>query len=383
MLSPDYDIVIMGLTITSSWGNGHATTYRGLMKELSARGHKVLFLERDMPWYACNRDTPELSHGKIELYSSIDELKQKYLSVIQKADLVIVGSFVPDGVVVGEWVNSVACGITAFYDIDTPVTMSKLKRREYDYIAPDLISKYDLYLSFAGGPILNIIENVYNSPIARPLYCSVDPEVNYHQKVDIKYDLGYMGTFSPDRQDSLEILMLQTARKWPEGKFIVAGPQYPKEIKWPANVKKVEHLAPADHRRFYCSQRYTLNLTRADMIASGYAPSVRLFEAAACAVPVISDYWEGLETFFKPNEEIIISGSMEQTYKTLLQIPHSQRMEIGQQAQKRVLQEHTSAHRAEELEYYVLEAHKVKRKKFMSKALFITSHLEEYYDRGD
>jgi spore maturation protein CgeB len=314
------NIVILGLTITSSWGNGHATTYRGLMRELVKNGHNVLFLERDMPWYAKNRDVVQSPFGQIELYTSVDDLKNKFKKNIISADFVMLGSYVPEGIVIADWITSIAKGITAFYDIDTPVTLAKLAQQNCDYLLPQLIPRFDLYLSFAGGPILDLLMNVYGAFLAKPLFCSVDPDSYYPGPCKIKYDLGYMGTFSADRQGSLDRLMFEPARKMDKGQFVVAGPLYPDKKLWPGNVNHLDHVAPSDHREFYCSQRFTLNLTRADMVLAGYAPSVRLFEAAACGVPIISDYWNGLDSLFTFNEEILLSASSEQTLDYLKNI---------------------------------------------------------------
>lgn len=354
MKSTPLDIVILGLSITSSWGNGHATTYRGLVREFTARGHNVTFLERDLPWYAENRDMPDPPFCITKIYKSIEELKDTYEDLIRKADFVIVGSYVPDGVTIGEWVTHTAHS-SGFYDIDTPVTLSKLKNHDYEYLTPGLISQYNLYLSFTGGPILKELENTYGSPTARALYCSVDPNLYYPKNYLVKYDLGYLGTYSTDRQPVLERLMLEPARNWNEGKFIVAGPQYPDSIKWPKNVKRIYHLSPEKHLKFYNSQRYTLNITRADMIHAGYSPSVRLFEASACGVPIISDYWEGLDTIFTPGKEILISMSPEDTLEYITRISNEERIMIGKRAMERVLAEHTAAHRAEQLEEYLLQ----------------------------
>ncbi len=356
-------IVILGLTITSSWGNGHATTYRGLIRELIRNGHGVLFLERDMPWYASNRDLKRSFFGQIELYSSIDDLKERFSKEIEDAELVIVGSYIPQGIAVGEWVLKKAKGITAFYDIDTPVTLSKLKKGNCDYLSQSLISRYDLYLSFAGGPILDTLRKVYGVSLPRPLYCSVDPEVYYPIKNSIKYDLGYMGTFSPDRQLLLDKIMFGAARKMVDSKFIVAGPLYPEMQSWPENVLHLDHIAPSEHRDFYCMQRFTLNLTRADMIQSGYAPSVRLFEASACGIPIISDYWEGLDSLFRSGEEILISESAQQTINYLENVSEHDRSIIGERARRRVLANHTAAHRVNELEVYWQEAYVMKSKR--------------------
>lgn len=348
-------IVILGLSITSSWGNGHATTYRGLMHELCARGHEVLFLERDMEWYAANRDLPTPPFGQTELYSSVKELKKHFTTEIREADFVIVGSYVPEGIEIGEWVTRIAEGATAFYDIDTPVTMSRLIKGGVDYISAALIPRYQMYLSFTGGPLLDYIEEHYGSPMARPLYCSVDATLYFPEERELKWDLGYMGTYSDDRQPTLDRLLLEPARRSQDRRFVVAGPQYPRSIRWPRNVKRFTHLPPGKHRGFYNAQRFTLNVTRANMIAAGFSPSVRLFEAAACGTPIISDFWEGIETFFKPDEEILISHSADETLIYLDEISETERREIGARACERVLNEHTARHRAMELEEYARE----------------------------
>ena len=348
-------IVILGLSLTSSWGNGHATTFRGLVRELTGRGHDVLFLERDAPWYAENRDLPRPPWGRTVLYNSLAELQTQHADEVRDADAVIVGSYVPGGIEVGQWVQETARGLRAFYDIDTPVTLAALNRGDCAYLTPELIPQYDLYLSFAGGPTLTRLERQYHSPCARPLYCSVDPDLYYPEDMSAVYDLGYMGTYSPDRQPPLETLLLEPARRWPEGRFAVAGPQYADSIVWPANVARTEHLPPEQHRAWYNSQKFTLNITRADMVAMGYAPSVRLFEAAACGVPIISDYWEGLDTFFGIGTEILVARSPKDTLEILQEIGDAARNLIAAQARARVLAAHTAAHRAAELETYLKE----------------------------
>ena len=348
-------IVILGLSITSSWGNGHATTYRALLRELQRRGHDVLFLERDRPWYAQNRDLPRPPYGRTALYGSLDELRDAFASSVREADLVIVGSFVPDGAAVGEWVQREAGGIKGFYDIDTPVTLARLARGEHDYLKPSQIPGYDLYLSFTGGPTLARLEREYGSPRARVLYCSVDPQLYYPQPQSVAWDLGYMGTYSVDRQRGVGELLLQPAHQCPDARFIVAGPQYPASIAWPSNVEYQPHLPPAKHRDFYNRQRFTLNITRADMIQAGWSPSVRLFEAAACGTPIISDRWAGLDSLFTPGREILLASRAEEVLAVLRRFGEEERLELAARARARILAEHTAAHRAEQLEGYALE----------------------------
>jgi spore maturation protein CgeB len=345
------NIVIFGLSITSSWGNGHATTYRGLVRGLVERGHDVLFLERDVPWYASNRDLAEPPHGTTKLYGSLTELKDRFTRAVRDADLVIVGSYVPQGVQVGEWVLFTANGVTAFYDIDTPVTLARLERGDAEYLTRSLAMRYDLYFSFTGGPILERLRRKFRVQNPRALYCSVDPDAYYPEKLALKWDMGYLGTYSEDRQPTLDELMLKPARALTESRFVVAGPLYPAEIEWPANLERIDHIAPGDHRHFYNSQRFTLNVTRADMVRAGYSPSVRLFEAGACGTPIVSDYWAGLDELFAPGKEILICRSRDEAQRVLTTIPEDERIAIGQRLRARVLREHTYADRAERVEH--------------------------------
>jgi spore maturation protein CgeB len=308
-----------------------------------------------VPWYARSRDLPNPPYGKTSLYGSLDELRTEFGTVVKAADLVVVGSYVPEGVAVGEWVTSVRRKPTAFYDIDTPVTLAKLEAGDYEYLNPSLIAKYDLYLSFAGGPTLRRLEHRFGSPMARPFYCSFDPDLYFPEPRESKWDFGYMGTYSDDRQPGLDRLLLEPARQWADGRFVVAGPLYPPSIEWSANVERIDHLAPSDHRAFYNAQRFTLNITRADMIKAGYSPSVRLFEAAACATPIISDNWDGLETVFEIGSEILVARSSDEALDCLRNISDQERRRIGARAHERVMSAHTAAHRAAELEAYALE----------------------------
>jgi spore maturation protein CgeB len=316
----------------------------------------VLFLERDVPWYAQNRDCLNPAYCELQFYSDLADL-QNWRGEIADADAVIVGSYVPEGVAVGRFVQETARGATAFYDIDTPVTLAKLERGDFEYLSPEIIPGYDVYLSFTGGPTLQRIEGRYGSPAARALYCSVDPEAYPPLDVPKKWDLSYLGTYSDDRQPTLEKLLIEPARRMPDRRFVVAGPQYPVDIDWPSNVERIEHLPPSEHAEFYAASRFTLNVTRADMIAAGWSPSVRLFEAAACAVPVISDRWEGIESLFEPGTEMLLAESSEEAVEILRGRSDEEAAAMGKAARARVMDGHTAAHRAAELEAHLREVH--------------------------
>jgi spore maturation protein CgeB len=354
-VSPGYSFVFLGRSITSSWGNGHATTYRGLLRELAARGHDVRFLERDLPSYAANRDLPAPPYARTELYQSLDELKDRFHELVRDADLVVVGSYVLEGAAVAEWVLETAHGHTAFYDLDTPVTVRQLQEGTSTYLTPAQVPRFGLYLSFTGGPILETLATRFGAAWARPLFCSVDPKLYYPEPVAEQWDLGYLGTYSSDRQPVLDRLLCEAARAWPEGRFVVAGPQYPPALQWPPNVARITHLAPDHHRAFYNAQRFALNVTRRDMSEAGFSPSPRLFESAACGTPLVSDPWPGLDAFFAPGTELLVTRSAGETLELLRTLPRERRARIAENARHRALAEHTAAHRAETLETYTAE----------------------------
>ncbi len=363
------NIAIFGLAITSSWGNGHAVTYRALIKALNERGHRVTFLERDVPWYREHRDLEQADYCRIALYRDLREVPARFGPLVAGADLVIIGSYVPDGITLADWITTHAGGVTAFYDIDTPVTLAGLDAGTTEYISAALVPRFDLYLSFTGGPALNLIEEVYGSPRARPLYCTADPDQGASRKLAPRWTLGYLGTYGMDRQPALERLLLEPARKLPEQAFVVAGPQYPDSVRWPANVARIEHLAPSEHPAFYGSQRFTLNITRADMVAAGFSPSVRMFEAAACGVPIISDRWAGLESFFTPGQEILVVDASHGVVHILEELPEERRRAIAAAARARLLKSHTPLHRAKQLEAYYAEAAECRRSRLRAEVV--------------
>lgn len=348
-------IVICGLAITSSWGNGHATTYRALVRALNARGHKIVFFERDLEWYASNRDMPEPPFCSVHLYDRWEEIRPRLRRELDDTDVAMVGSYSPDGVAAADEVLDSAVAVKAFCDIDTPITISKLQAGDEEYLRRDQVAGFDVYFSFTGGPLLQEIETRFHARRAVPLYCSFDPDRYRFSEVHAKYrcDLSYMGTYAPDRQEKLEQFLCGPAKLLPEKQFIVAGPQYPTKTSWPSNVKHIIHLEPKFHPPFYSSSGFTLNLTRKDMVQVGYSPSVRLFEAAGCGTAIVSDYWAGLESFFIPQKEILLANSTADVVQYLREFSEAERREIGRRAQERVLAEHSAEKRAMQFEEFV------------------------------
>ena len=318
----------------------------------TGREHRILFLERNVPWYAEHRDQLKPLGCEVMLYESLDELRHKFEDNVREADAVIVGSYVPQGDTVGAWVLREAQGVRAFYDIDTPITLSALEEGRCEYLSRATLAGYDLYLSFTGGRALAELEAL-GARRVQPLYCGVDVQAHAPRTEAERWDLGYLGTYAVDRQPALQTLLLDVARGHAEARFVVAGPLYPPELTWPANVDRMEHVAPPEHSRFYARQRWTLNLTRADMKRLGHAPSVRLFEAAAAATPIVSDAWPGLETIFVPGREIVVADRSAAVLEVLTGWSETERRRLGSAARERVLADHTAAHRAGELETHI------------------------------
>jgi spore maturation protein CgeB len=321
-----------------------------LLREFAARGHSVLDLHGEG-----ESSVVAGSNLRREIFSGVADLQKRFADAVRNADAVLVGSDLSDGIEIGEWINSEAKYITAFYDFDAPATLAALKDDGVDYISPELISRYQLYLSASGGPTLERLEREFNSPMARALYFYADPQKFFPEDTPKKWNLGFLGMYHTDRQPALQSFMLDASRQLPREKFVVAGRQYPPAILWPENIERLDHLPPDRHVRFFNEQVFTLNITREHCIEAGYSPSARLFQAAACGTPVICDSWDGLEEFFELGDEILIAYSGAEVVHYLQSISETEAREIGAQARKRVLAQHTAAHRAEELENYFLE----------------------------
>lgn len=344
-------LVVFGLAISSSWGNGHATLWRGLCRALAARGHRVVFYERDVPYYAANRDLFDIPGGELVLYSDWSAVRRRAELDADDADAAMVTSFCPDGLQATEIVLSARRAVRSFYDLDTPVTLSNIEAgRELSYIGPRGLADYDLVLSYTGGAALDALRQRLGARRVLPLYGHVDPAVHRPAAPAQHYraDLSYLGTWSADRQAAVEALLVEPARGRPERRFLIGGAQYPQDFPWAPNIYFVRHLPPGEHPAFFSSSRLTLNLTREAMAEMGWCPSGRLFEAAACGAPLLSDTWEGLDAFFAPGEEILVARNTADALDAI-DLPDAELKRIAANARARVLAEHTSDRRVEEL----------------------------------
>jgi spore maturation protein CgeB len=344
-------LVIFGLTVSSSWGNGHATLWRGLLKALAHNGHDVTFFERDVPYYANHRDLTELPGARLVLYRNWEEILPEARRQVSESDVSMVTSYCPDGISATDLVLD-SNTTRVFYDLDTPVTLDQLSRgKTVDYISPRGLRDFDLVLSYTGGVALDQLKTKLGARCVAPLYGSVDPEVHTPAApVEMfQCDLSYLGTYAEDRQAALETLLIEPARRLADQKFLIGGAQYPEKFPWADNIYFARHVAPPDHPAFYSSSRLTLNVTRGAMAEMGYCPSGRLFEAAACGTPILSDWWDGLADFFEPGKEILVARITEDAVAALC-LPGDELKKISRAARERTLTEHTAARRVLDLE---------------------------------
>jgi spore maturation protein CgeB len=346
-------ITIFGLTISSSWGNGHATPYRAILRAMHRRRHHVTFYEKDVPYYARRRDFDRCDYCDLVLYSSWDEVRTKALREAGDSDVVICASYCPDGARIIDDVLQLQRPQRIFYDLDTPITLQNLEQGDLDYLCRDQVCGFDLYLSFTGGEILRVLEQRWGARQACPLYGCVDPAVHRPaaERNDMRCLLSYMGTYAADRQRKLESLFFEPARRRPDERFVLAGSLYPRDAGWPKNLRVLEHVAPAEHPALYSSSRLTLNITRDGMARYGYCPSGRFFEASACGTPIVTDRWPGLETFFCPSDELFVAHTAEDVLAALA-TADAELTRIAWRARERTLSEHTGEDRAAQMLSY-------------------------------
>jgi spore maturation protein CgeB len=352
-------LVVFGLTVSSSWGNGHATLWRGLCRALGERGHRVVFFERDVPYYATARDLTELpGGGELILYSEWSDVLASAREHANSADAAMVTSYCPDGIAASELILESNAAVRVFYDLDTSITLARLAAGEQvDYVGPNGYRDFDLVLSYTGGQALEKLQTVLGASRVAPLYGSVDPTAHRPASPQdcFRSTLSYMGTWSADRDEALRLRFIEPARQLAADRFLIGGSKYSSNFPWLPNIYFVNHVPPPLHSAFYCSSKLTLNVTRGPMAEVGYCPSGRLFEAAACGAPVLSDYWPGLEDFYTPGSEILIANSTEEAMDAIA-MPPDDLARIGNAARERTLACHTAEIRAAELESLLEDA---------------------------
>ncbi|CDX20013.1 conserved hypothetical protein [Mesorhizobium plurifarium] len=364
-------MVIFGLTVTSSWGNGHATLWRGLIRALAPLGWSISFFERDVPYYAGARDLHHLDGGELVLYPHWNDIAQLAAAAVREADVVIVTSYCPDAVEASRLAQESCRGLKVFYDLDTAVTLARIEQGDQpSYFGSEGLRDFDLVLSYTGGPALDALKTTLGARLVVPLYGHVDPDRHRpaQPRPEFAGDLSYLGTYAEDRQAGVEALLVAPAARMPGCRFIIGGAQYPQDFPWCDNIFFVRHLPPADHPAFFCSSRLTLNVTREAMARKGWCPSGRLFEAAACGAAMISDDWPGIDSFFNPGSEIVLAHSTDDVVAAL-GLSDAELEALRRKARERVLDEHTSTRRAAELDRILNETVRARASEALKEAV--------------
>jgi spore maturation protein CgeB len=342
-------IIVFGLSVSSSWGNGHATLWRGLCTALDRLGHRVVFFERDLPYYADTRDWTALPGGELVLYPSWPQVRERAAAELRDADAAILTSYCPDAAEARAAMLDAARPLAVLYDLDTPVTLERIAAGETPAHVGDGLEPFDLVLSYAGGPALDALRDLGAGRV-HTLYGHVDPDLHRPAAAEARYAaaLSWLGTYAADRQPTLQALFIEPARRRPDLSFLIGGAQYPADFPWTANIRFVHHVPQHAHPAFLCSSRLTLNVTRAPMARMGWCPSGRLFEAAACGAAILGDAWPGLEAFYAPGREILVARGADDTLAAL-ELDDAALGRIRRAARERTLDEHTSMHRARRL----------------------------------
>ncbi len=349
--STTLDLVIIGRSILSSYSNPAADLYRGLINELARHGHRTTFLEPYDFAGIAHRDMLRSPYCEVWTYGDIDTLMEEYLPAIQSADVVMLGTGLAETNRIADWICQEARGLTIYYDTELGETAANLADgcTHCNSLSQESIRSFNLYLSTTGGDALESLASTYQIRCARPLYESIDPFSYYRMDMEKTYDLGFMGNFRRDRRELLDALLLSPARSTPNRQFVLAGDNYPRSVKWPQNLTYLEHLPGTNHVDFYNRQSCNLFLGRTDRRLLGYTPSRQLLSAAACGVPVLTQHWRGLGEFFEDKQEVFCVAGEQDVLDILYGTDESIRRKAGNSARLRVLAEHTTAQRAQQL----------------------------------
>jgi spore maturation protein CgeB len=351
-------IFVFGSSITSSYWNGAATYYRGIYKQLHARGHQVTFAEPDAYGRQQRRDAGNFSYVNSVVYHTASDIPE-LLEQAGDCDLVIkhsgVGVF---DVLLEERILDCRSQTTsvAFWDVDAPATLARVERDPRDPFR-SLIPEYDLILTYGGGPA--VMEHYARLGAARchPIYNGLDPETHHPAPADpaFRCDLVFVGNRLPDREGRVEEFFVRAARLAPQLEFALGGEGWAGKT-MPNNVRWIGHVGTHDHNRVNCSARMVLNINRESMAEVGFSPPTRIFEAAGAGACVITDRWTGIEDFFAPGSEILVAGGAEEVVQHLRDGGPHKAASIGNRMKMRALREHTYQFRAQQFESIMAQA---------------------------
>jgi spore maturation protein CgeB len=348
------NIAFFASSLVSAYWNGAATYYRGMVRALAERGHSVTFYEPDAFGRQQHRDMEDPPWARVVVYRA--ESEADVLRTVEQArgaDLVVKASGVG---VYDELLERAVlelqspATLVVYWDVDAPATLDRMHADAADLLRP-LVPRYDMVLTYGGG---EPVRQAYLGLGARecvPIYNALDPSTHHPVAPDARFEgeLGFLGNRLPDREARVEEFFLRAAAQLPRHRMLLGGNGW-QDKPMPANVKYLGHVYTADHNAFNCTPRAVLNVSRESMARYGFSPATRVFEAAGAAACLITDAWEGLETFFAPGTEVLVASSGDEVAAHVQALDAATARRIGEAAYQRVLAEHTYAHRAAQLD---------------------------------
>lgn len=347
-------IAFFGSSLVSSYWNGAATYYRGMLKALAACGHRITFYEPDAFDRQKHRDMEDPSWARVVVYPATEEAAGQMLEQARSADIIVKASGVG---VLDEWLErevlalQKAGTLVLFWDVDAPATLERVQTNPDDPFR-DLIPRYDLILTYGGGdPVVQAYEAL-GARACHPIYNALDPETHHPVAVDPAFasSLSFLGNRLPDRESRVYEFFFKAVDALPDHRFILGGNGWQDNAPQRDNLSYLGHVYTRDHNAFNCSANAVLNINRDSMARFGFSPPTRVFEAAGCGACLIMDHWEGVEMFLEPGTEVLVARNGDDVVEHLKSLDRKRARRIGNAARQRVLREHTYRHRAEEFE---------------------------------
>ncbi|HEX2560062.1 CgeB family protein [Phenylobacterium sp.] len=346
-------IAFYGSSLLSSYWNGAATYYRGMLSQLAARGYQVTFYEPDAFERQQHRDIDPPPYAKVVVYEATEEAARRVLAEAAQADIVVKASGVgvfDDLLLEGVIAQAAPHAIKLFWDVDAAATLDEIRRDEAHPMRRAL-PQLDLVLTYGGGPPVIGAYEGFGARLCRPVYNALDPESHHPAPPQDRFaaDLSFLANRLPDREARVERFFLDAAARLPDKRFLLGGNGW-HDKPMPPNVTAIGHVGTADHNAFNCSALAVLNVARDSMASVGFSPATRVFEAAGAGACLITDAWEGVELFLTPGEEVLVARDGQEVAEHLAALTPDRARAIGEAARQRVLAEHTYARRGVEVD---------------------------------
>ncbi|HWD00710.1 MAG TPA: glycosyltransferase [Candidatus Sulfopaludibacter sp.] len=355
-------IAFFGSSLVSAYWNGAATYYRGIVRALHGRGHHVTFFEPDAYNRQQHRDMADPPWATVVVYEATEQGVRRALDQARGADMIVKASGVG---VFDEFLEAAVADLkceartVVFWDVDAPATLDRVHANSADRFLA-LIPQYDVIFTYGGGVPVMAAYRALGARECVPIYNALDPETHFPVAPDARYegDLAFLGNRLPDREKRVEDFFLAAAAQLPERRFLLGGAGWDGKP-MPPNVRYLNHVYTCDHNALNSTARTVLNISRDSMASYGFSPATRVFEAAGAAACLITDAWQGIDLFFEPGKEILVARDGNEVACHLIGLSSERARSVGQAAYRRVLAEHTYAHRAVEVEQ-VLEGRRAR-----------------------